>query len=220
MDCKGSNAVAVHNLPSVTVQPDFAIVGCYVTGTSDIAWTSEEKDLWSEHATMVSIDQGYRSPVMTTAIVRDVEPGCWTAASAVNRAMWDKTVARPTIYTDLDMLPEVLSAGWTGDLWLAIPGWTEGKSLPEHGNCVIVAVQNEENVSDLYDSSIVLDKWWPEKEPAVTTEKTEAQSGWNWCAKCQGLFYGPRVTESACPRGGTHEDNGSGNYTLTVEVKS
>jgi hypothetical protein len=214
VDCKGSNAVAVHNL-----QPDIAIVGCYVTGTSDIAWTVEEKDLWSEHVTLVSIDQGYESPVKTTAIVRDVEPECWSAVSAVDRASWDSTVTRPTIYTDLDMLPEVLEQGWDGDLWLAIPGWGVNDALPEHGSCTVVAVQNEENVSDLYDSSIVIDPYWPERKPAVTTQ-TETQAGWNWCAKCQGLFYGPKIKESACPRGGTHEDNGSGNYTLTVEVTS
>jgi hypothetical protein len=47
------------------------------------------------------------------------------------------------------------------------------------------------------------------------------QSEWRWCNKCQGLFYGPAATTSACPAGGTHSpqaQSGSGNYSLPHNV--
>ncbi|MGH8524774.1 MAG: hypothetical protein ACREXY_11325, partial [Gammaproteobacteria bacterium] len=39
------------------------------------------------------------------------------------------------------------------------------------------------------------------------------QSGWNWCSKCQGLFFS--AAGSRCPAGAAHSGAGSGNYTLT-----
>ena len=30
------------------------------------------------------------------------------------------------------------------------------------------------------------------------------QSGWRWCSKCQGLFWGSAATDSYCPAGGQH----------------
>jgi hypothetical protein len=32
------------------------------------------------------------------------------------------------------------------------------------------------------------------------------QNEWNWCNKCQGLFYLPYIQESACPAGGNHSN--------------
>jgi hypothetical protein len=214
LDCPGANAVTLHNL-----QPEIAIVGCYVTGTSDVIWSDAERALWEFHTTIVTIDQGYESPNVTTATVRDVEAEAWTADKAVELDTWSPDVARPTIYCDVDDLPDVLSGGWKGDLWLAIPGWVTGDPLPDHGDCTVVAVQDRQNVNGLYDSSIVLDSFWPDKEP-ITVSTTEQQSGWRWCGKCQSLFYGPNIKSSACVRGGAHEDNGSGDYTLTVVVTS
>ena len=41
------------------------------------------------------------------------------------------------------------------------------------------------------------------------------QPEWRWCDRCQGLFYGPEVANSACPACGTHtpplDQSGSGN---------
>lgn len=42
------------------------------------------------------------------------------------------------------------------------------------------------------------------------------QNRWRWCNKCQGLWYGPNVTTSNCPQGGTHSAVGSGNYRLPI----
>jgi hypothetical protein len=210
IDCEGVNAVTVHER-----QPDIAIVGCYDTGTDTVVWNEAEKELWQPGRTLVTIDQGYLSPAVTVAIVRDVEPECWEASKAVNRGTWSPDVVRPTIYSDQDNLPAVISAGWNGDLWLAIPGWKDGDALPAHGSCTVVAVQNQENVDNLYDLSIVLDDYWPERKPAMPVDQT----GWAWCSKCQGLFFGPKQSESACPRGGQHDGDSSWDYTLTGEEK-
>ena len=43
------------------------------------------------------------------------------------------------------------------------------------------------------------------------------QSGWRWCNKRQGLFYGPFVGDSRCPAGGAHAapaQSGNANYSL------
>lgn len=40
------------------------------------------------------------------------------------------------------------------------------------------------------------------------------QYDWNWCRKCRGLFYGPQVSSSYCPDGGTHDGAGSYNYSV------
>lgn len=37
-----------------------------------------------------------------------------------------------------------------------------------------------------------------------TVSESDPQSGWWWCGRCQGLFYGPQQDESYCPAGGTH----------------
>lgn len=53
----------------------------------------------------------------------------------------------------------------------------------------------------------------PEPAPRETT-----QTGWRWCHKCQSLFYGPHQGVSRCPAGGTHDQTGSGNYTLPITI--
>ncbi|MFE6924366.1 hypothetical protein ACFVAV_25305 [Nocardia sp. NPDC057663] len=44
------------------------------------------------------------------------------------------------------------------------------------------------------------------------------QSGWRWCNKCQGLFFGGRPNPK-CPTGGAHDKTDSGNYTLTHNLR-
>lgn len=48
----------------------------------------------------------------------------------------------------------------------------------------------------------------------VPVVQTAAQSGWRFCDKCQGLFYGQGEPLSHCPAGGTHDGSKSGNYVL------
>lgn len=48
-----------------------------------------------------------------------------------------------------------------------------------------------------------------------TNQESNPQSGWLWCGKCQGLFYGPGIRSSYCPAAGNHaEGGGSYDYAL------
>lgn len=128
----------------------------YVTGPPDIQWTAAQLA-----TAAVTIDQGYQSPPVTTATVRDAEPGAWPPGGATVR-LSDWSASRPTIYCDETYLPGILAAGWQGCLWLAIPGWQTGQALPSAPGCEIVAVQNQQDVNGAYDLSVVLDPTWPE----------------------------------------------------------
>ncbi|MFG1921747.1 hypothetical protein [Cryptosporangium sp. NPDC048952] len=48
-------------------------------------------------------------------------------------------------------------------------------------------------------------------QPAAATEY---QSGWRWCRRCQGLFYGGGINDSRCPTGGRHTAVDSWNYIV------
>jgi hypothetical protein len=134
------------------------LVAGYVTGTPDIQWTAADWALFP-NLPQVTIDQGAAGSPVAGATVRDVEAGAWTAGSAVSSQPW--TAPRPTIYCDQSTLPAVLQAGWQGDLWLAIIGWSPGTALPTTPGCEVVAVQYAQNVSATYDLSYVLDTTWP-----------------------------------------------------------
>jgi hypothetical protein len=43
------------------------------------------------------------------------------------------------------------------------------------------------------------------------------QTGWRFCDKCHGLFFGPNTDKSRCPGGGTHNASASGQYVMHVE---
>jgi len=52
--------------------------------------------------------------------------------------------------------------------------------------------------------------------PMDAIAAADRQSGWRWCDRCQGLFYGPAVASSRCPAGGTHAapgQSGSSDYS-------
>lgn len=154
IDGLGINAAAMHaKMP----HPD--LVAVYDTGTPNILWTPQERSLF-QGITQVTIDQGYRSPVITRSIVRDVEPNAWPAGGAVRLNNWQ--AERPTIYCDRADLPEVISLGWRRDVWLAWPGYT-APTAPDLGPVNIVAVQNTN--SAVPELSIVYDQYWPHTPP-------------------------------------------------------
>lgn len=179
---------AIHdNVPALRAAPVQMVAG-YTTGTPDIQWTQADWNLFLE-VPRVTIDQGYRSPVMTSATVRDVEPGAWSAAAAVNRATW--TAQRPTIYCDQTDLKSVIALGWHGDVWLAMSSNTPPTVPPTHlfdgtpipPQITVVAQQYRFNVNSAYDLSIVFDPTWP--SPKGTTVPTSYQPG------SVGLVYSP-----------------------------
>lgn len=154
IDGLGINAAAMHaKMP----HPD--LVAVYDTGTPDILWTPQERSLFPG-ITQVTIDQGYRSPVITRSIVRDVEPRAWLPVDAVGLGNWQ--AERPTIYCDRIDLQAVISLGWRRDVWLAWPGYT-ASTPPNLGPVNIVAVQNTN--SAIPELSTVYDPYWPYTAP-------------------------------------------------------
>jgi hypothetical protein len=51
--------------------------------------------------------------------------------------------------------------------------------------------------------------------PWLTTVSGPAQLGWNWCYKCQGMFYGWNASHGVCPAGGAHNGSRSYDYSMT-----
>lgn len=144
-----------------TEEPTPALIALYRTGSADIEDTKADAALWP-HATQVWIDQGGNGSPVPTADVRDVEPGAWSAHDAVHNLNW--TADRKTIYCDRSDLSAVIAEGWTGDVWLAWPGFA-GTVAPSFPPVHIVAVQNV-FLAD-HDRSIVFDAAWPLKEPVT-----------------------------------------------------
>lgn len=137
--------------------PKLDRVGLYVTGTPDVKATETDLALWPD-ATVITIDQGGPGSPVKDAIVRDVEPRCWSAAAAVDTSEW--TAERPTIYCDRNDLPTVINLGWRGDVWLAWPGYT-GMTAPVFPGVRVVAVQR--TTTEFYDLTTVFDDTWPFK---------------------------------------------------------
>jgi hypothetical protein len=50
--------------------------------------------------------------------------------------------------------------------------------------------------------------------------RSDYQDNWRWCNKCQGLAYAGNAYPGACPAGGEHDHNGSGDYALTTNMGS
>jgi hypothetical protein len=150
IDCISSQARAVKTM---FARPE--LVAWYGTGTPDIQWTPADIALFAG-SVMVEIDQGFNSPPITTAIVRDVETGAWAVDKAVDRSTWH--TPRPTIYCGRSTLPRVMGAGWRGDVWLAWPGYSSSEP-PVFPGVNIVAVQNVWMAN--YDRSTVYDDTWP-----------------------------------------------------------
>ncbi len=160
---------AIHlNVPKLAVAPVQMAAG-YVTGTADIQWTAADWQRFIE-IPRVMIDQGYQSPAVTTATVRDVETGAWTPGVAVELANW--TAQRPTIYCSASVLPALEQAGWRGDVWVA--DWTgspPSSPYPVPSGMTCVAVQySDQGGGGAYDLSVVFDPVWPSKgsDPVLT----------------------------------------------------
>jgi hypothetical protein len=141
------------------------LLGVYVTGTPDVQWTAAELAAIPAGVTVVTIDQGYQSPPVTTATVRDVEAGAWSVDAAVDLSAW--TAARPTIYCSADMLPAVGQAGWQRDVWVAdYVASAPAAPYPVPAGMTCVAWQwTDQGGGGAYDLSVVFDPWWPQLAP-------------------------------------------------------
>lgn len=158
-DCIGSRAA---QLAATFPSPD--MIAWYGTGSPDIQWTQEDLARFP-NAVKVEIDQGFTGSPILSAQVRDVEGGAWTVSAAVDTTGWD--VHRPTIYCNRSTLSSVIAEGWTGDVWLAWPGY-QAAGPPVYNGVNVVAVQNI--WAGDYDASVVYDASWPLPVPVVTSK--------------------------------------------------
>lgn len=210
--------------------PANAKMAGYVTGNSGVPWTQAQ---WAAHPDAVRIDQSpINTPADETADVYDLENGAGTLAGAATwtRGAWGSYRAgrrpgqrKPTLYCEQSSLTPLANT-------LNAAGITSGVNLfltqpmPEHaaidlvtnasGPYPIIGVQYQ--FEQLYDISIVSTDWLNtvSKPMAAATPKPGTQTGWHFCSKCQGLFWGPGQAQSVCPRGGTHDGSHSHQYTL------
>ena len=156
---------AIHANTDAIRQFSPGLVAGYDTGTSIIKWTPADFASFP-NAIHVHIDQGGPGAPVFSAMVQDVEPGAWSPSDVPN---WTSncTWERPTVYCDQSDLSAVL-ARWGGDVWLAAPGNSdaEATSLAASLSGQIIAVQNVFGGS--FDSSILLDDFWPFLPPVHT----------------------------------------------------
>ena len=175
IDGRGANAAQIKAEVGVP-----QLICFYVTGSPDIVWTDAEKALFPASA-HVTIDQGGNGSPVPDAMVRDVEPGAWSAIAAIRDKPWN--TPRPTIYCDRSDLNRVIADGWRGDVWLAWPGYA-GSGPPSFPGVNVVAVQNV--FGGDRDSSLVYDPTWPHvatptgPTPTLSVTVTDRQADMAW----------------------------------------
>lgn len=162
------------DVPEIKRQfPSPQMILVYVTGSADIKWTDADRAEF-QGAVQVTVDQGGLGSPVPDAMVRDVEPGGWSAAEAVKMDNWH--TPRPTIYCDRTRLQEVMALGWKGDVILAWPGYNSS-GPPSFPGVNVVAVQHL--FAARWDESIVYDTTWPhvpnQPEPRPTVSLTVSQ---------------------------------------------
>jgi len=210
--------------------PHGVLLAGYTTGQGGVPWTPAQ---FASHPSAIRIDQSpQNTPADELCDVLDVEqqaatiadtPG-WVRAALRN---W-VTIARPgqrlpAVYCSHSTLTPVANAlnaaGITSgvDIWLAEP-MTAAMARTElqkaGGPFPVIGVQYL-FMGD-HDVSIFNTAWLnnvsrktPVPHPGVGT-----QSGWAYCSKCTGLFFGPQEAQSHCPAGGHHDGSHSHSYNL------
>lgn len=222
-DCQGAN------LSKIDIPPGVLMAG-YMTGSGSVPWTNAQ---FNQHPDAIRIDQ---SPVNTaadeTADLLDVERG---AATIEDIAPWSRAAwasyrqgrrpgqRTPTVYLERSELTPAADALNAAGIASGVNFYLT-EPMPEQaaiemlttagGPFPVVGVQYEFN--QLFDVSVVSTGWLNNvsKAQETTTPKPGTQTGWKFCIKCQGLFWGPGENISMCPRGGFHDGSHSHVYTL------
>lgn len=217
--------------------PGNVLAAGYDTG-SGVAWSAANYAAHSLPYPAIHIDQDPNASD-PKADVLDVEAMAatldeivgWIARARASYNNNDRPGQRwPAIYLSMGNLDTAIAdlqkAGVTN-----VPFWTAQPSLglqaaitrvsTATGPYPCVGVQYEFGNSVDYD---VFSLPWVTtvsglvKPPPPPTPVTLSQSGWKWCNKCQGLFFGPNMAHSVCPAGNSHSNIGSGDYTITDHV--
>jgi hypothetical protein len=196
----------------------------YDTGSGGIAWSSSDYSAHTKPFPAVHIDQDAGASDHLSDIL-DVESGAATAAECPGwvkqaRANYD-SAARPGqrwpgIYCSESTVAAVQSA-LSGAGITDVPFWVAAWGIGE--------AQAQSNVANGGSGPYPTIGWQYESGSAVdydvfsvpwlTLVSGPAQLGWNWCSKCQGLFYGWNSSKGRCPAGGAHSSSGSGDYSIT-----
>lgn len=222
-DCMGSN------LPNLTVPPHVMLAG-YDTGTNGVAWTSQQ---FNDNPGALHIWQSPQVPnASATFDVYDLEANAGTLpilpiaihnAQIAYQAAFRPGQRRPAPYMSRDTVTAAVNAltahGLTTGvgIWLADPcdaATAAGLVGTMLGPFPIIGVQYQ--FLGTHDVSLFSTAWLNDVsgKPAAPPAKPGTQTGWRWCFKCQGLFYGPQSHNSYCPFGGEHNGSKSHEYTL------
>lgn len=226
IDCMGAN------LGAFPIPADVKMAG-YVTGTDGVPWTPAQ---FSRYPDAVRIDQApLNDPADETADVYDLEPAAGTTIGVADwvRAAWANYrdgirpgQRAPAVYCGMNATTSVVNALLSAGISSGVNLWVAAQ-MPElnaqhllassNGPFPIIGVQYQFNPN--YDVSLVSAAWLTtvSRVPAPPKPQPGTQTGWCFCHKCQGLFYGPGIAESACPRGGGHDNSNSHSYTLGFE---
>jgi len=207
----------------------------YSTGSPEIKATPA---MWNAYPGALRIDQANGSD--DTADIFDCEKGCYNATQVASRVTvaintfklatrpgqrWPAVyVSRngPAGYNPTDVVNACNSAGLAKQsIGLVIADWdgSRAKAMTEVGNSVPGAnnpypvVGRQYLNAGIYDLDIFSVPWL-DRVSVKGSPTVQVQKDWLWCYKCDGLFYGPRVSESVCPKGGHHDGSRSYKYEL------
>lgn len=208
--------------------PQGVLAAGYDTGSPDILWTGSDYANHVKPFPAIHIDQDPGASDFTADIL-DIEAGAaqigpeeinWIQKSRESYLAGTRPGQRwPGIYCAMNTLggavTDLQNAGISNvGFWTAQPGNTlafaQGRVATAVGPYPCIGCQYQ------WLSTVDLDVFsLPWVMTVSGTSLAQLQPHWNWCHKCQGQFYGPNMAKSVCPAGGTHDNTGSGNYTLS-----
>ena len=222
-DCMGIN---LGGFPT----PHGALLAGYLTGSGAVPWTSAQ---FANHPDAIKIDQWpVHTPAGTAADWIDVEgqavpipdvPARYDlAVNAYHAGNWPGQ-REPAIYVEeseeTPVANALIAAGITTPVNFVLTkpmSRQQAQSLLDMttGQFPYVGIQYEFN--DLYDVSLVSVEWLNTRssKPRASKPGPGTQTGWRFCRKCQGLFWGPGQSISHCPVGAEHDGSQSHEYAL------
>lgn len=222
-DCTGAN------IGSFKVPPGVLLAG-YDTGTDGVPWTPAQ---YSRFPGAIHIDQSpINTPANELADVIDMESEAatladlapWVHAARTAVALGTRPGQRePAVYCSRSNVTPVvntlIAGGITSGVYLWVAEEMKAKDAASildqsGGPFPIIGVQYAFNPT--YDISLFSTAWLNKESVKPQTPKPGpgTQTGWRFCGKCQGLFWGAGEAKSVCPRGAQHDGSQSHEYTL------